>query len=222
MLRPIIRIIALILILFGGSEHAQAQPQTTPCTRQLCGNPLFAYAWIPLRDATGQTVINPSTGKPYLGDFCLAWYTAGGSKWNHWVAPRGQEKDDWLTGAEYYVDVSRRTVTITAVAMENVVRTSGPKGYRQVDFPKRIGFKLDPNVVVSLYDQPQQAEPAALGHPEWSKRCDWNSLLAGWYQWYEPGSRGGMSGPTVGQLFPCLTAWNDEFRDVRHCPYPSR
>ena len=55
--------------------------------------------------------------------------------------------------------------------------------------------KLDPNVVIKLYDQRQQAEPAALGHPEWNRVCDWEKRLAEWHHWYQPGS-GAESGVT--------------------------
>jgi hypothetical protein len=215
--------VTLLPILFSGTgERAEGQRQTTPCTRKLCGDPLFGYAWFPLRDAVGKPVINPRVGKPYLGDLCVIWYTGAGSRWDRWVAPPGEDRDDWLTGAEYYVDVSKRTATFTVVTFFNVVSTSDPKGYRLVDSPKRMAFKLDPPVVIRLYEQRQQAEPAALGHPDWNRTCEWERRLAGWYHYYEPGGGGGVSGPTLGEMFPCLFAWNDELRRARGCPRESQ
>jgi hypothetical protein len=183
--RLIMGITAILVVLFAAPSHAQN-----------FGHPLVAYARFSMRDVAGNLVIDPHTGKPFWGGWCVAWPSNGANMWlTASLAPDEDPTQDWVTGTRYYVNVEQRTVTFSEVRFWKVTRGapsdpagagalvgSGWKLVSPYGVPDYITFRI--NVVVKLYDQPQ---------PEWSQyeHCGWQKMVAA-FEWHPaPGGGGG-------------------------------
>ena len=192
-----ITIAALLTILSGPSP---AQAQRIPCTQtNLCGQPLFGYARIYILDETGHRVIDPRDDKYHWGAWTWVVWTQESSGWGDGYTP--PDSPNLVTGIRFYRDMSRRTMSITHVAFRHVVPAANSNGYRLVNSPDHIPFKVDPPLVIGLYSSPKQAVTAVVPADEmkWVDADWWKPLLTSGYYWYSPGGPGvgGGEGPNM-------------------------
>lgn len=162
-MRPILAALVLLsLPLSAGAQTGQAY-------QDKFGDPLlFADVDIPIRDQTGQYLVDPASQRPIFARSCL---TVPANETQTDVTKRTSTSDaNWLQGIHYMLDLAEGQIIIRHVWVLDTIKTAQSPGYQVVHSPRMVNYDFDDYRAPLLHTRPPDIRD---GHP-----CDWDRIMA--------------------------------------------